>query len=265
MERRSGIPLLIAAMAVGGLVLFLSGHQLLDKPPSAVQPKAAISSFVAQDAARGSVSEPTRVTESGEVPEGLEERERLFRATDTPVETKKQIASDLVGTAQDNGEYFEYLHQVAAEAIAFYDNVPAPLDATAPVTDEFRAWASNNELTEGEALMLALYNKPLDVSRLGILGDPRAFQVLSTGLLSPNIGIRLASADGLALIGDPAAIPLIVAAAERDPNHRLGFAKTLAYFDDPVAIAKTEEWVTDSAVLESLRESAAYERSVRSR
>ena len=76
--------------------------------------------------------------------------------------------------------------------------------------------------------------------------DRRAIPLLNRALLSRDPLIQAEAAEGLALIGDKASIPLILEACRKAPAHVAGLiAASLVYFDDAAAQAAVDQFLPE--------------------
>ena len=76
--------------------------------------------------------------------------------------------------------------------------------------------------------------------------DRRAIPLLNRALLSRDHLIQAEAAEGLALFGDKASIPLILEACRKAPARAAGLiAASLVYFDDPAAQAAVDQFLPE--------------------
>ncbi len=151
---------------------------------------------------------------------------------------KANIASALVRLGDTKQQYFDFLSDQASLAIK--SNIPEYLtyDAAGKAgpgpSPQLSEWARERNLAPAaleEEVLMAL---PSAVSLLGITGDARAVPLLQAGLLNPNYQIQIASARGLAKVGDHPSIQQIIGACRRAPSEAASSiaAASLVYFSD---------------------------------
>ena len=163
---------------------------------------------------------------------------------------KSQAAMILVAALDDDDdEYYDFLAARASEAIS--NTPPSPMTASDEPNSAFEEWISEENANRDAAMQDAIFTYPSAVQSLALTGDSRAYDILVSGLQSPNLNIVIESARGLGLIGDPAAIDLIVDAASgvSEPDVAALIAKGLLYFDDPDATEAAEAFFTSEDLL----------------
>ena len=170
---------------------------------------------------------------------GFEILKDMFQRASGNILKQKLIAVDLVRYREPSGEYDEFLEPYAVETIEA--GVPYPLRVNAEglyvrgeLSDDFLRWCEANDIQKEVAAGRAMYEHPRYVRNLAETGDPRAYFVLIQALQSPNPRVMWNAGRGLAFIGDPRAIPLIIAAAEKEPTEprRMVAASLLLFNDD---------------------------------
>lgn len=188
-------------------------------------------------------------------PNALPALESLFaRARERP--EKEQVAFKLVLSGVQDAEYFDYLAEDAQKAVDNAIPSPYPLDdngfavGTVP-SDKFLAWCKEHGM-EPEQVYLELQPSS-GLILLSRTGDPRAFDLFVQGLKSENPATAKLAADGLALIGDERAIPVIVAAVEgSSTEQQMHFANALVFFESAEAHRIAREILKDPRILNRL-------------
>jgi HEAT repeat protein len=155
----------------------------------------------------------------------------------TDPEIKAGVASALVRMGDNNELYWAYLVTLATPAAE--TDAPTPWDLggeKGAFSPEFKAWATNHELSFEAAYKLVTEDLLNGLGPLARTGDPRGVPLLRKALTSPNLSIASLAAGGLAQAQDKSSISLIVAACRRVPPMLAPFlADALMYFDDPQA------------------------------
>ena len=99
---------------------------------------------------------------------------------------------------------------------------------------EFLEWVKSNNLSQNDALNDQMAMFPAELTLMAVTGDPRGLSILRKGLLSPNRGVQMVSARGLALLQDKDSIRPIIEATQRAPaDMQWGIAQPLVFFNDP--------------------------------
>ena len=151
-----------------------------------------------------------------------------------------------LGAPED--EYWEFLAEQAEVAIAQNHRRPYPLDldekgelVPGSLSPEFRAWCTEHQIEPAPFAMKAVTEEPGDVLMLAAVADPRSRSLLRRALESKNHHIVIYGAQGLARIGDTAAVPLVIEAGRRTPTAFHPFVGVaLVFFDDPIAASEAE-------------------------
>jgi hypothetical protein len=161
---------------------------------------------------------------------------------------KAQIAEVLVQLKAPNDTYWNYLVKLITPILD--SNAPGPMAFDAQgkelpgVSAAFEAWVDANSLDPPSALQNATIVYPGYIILLGLTEDPRAVSLLRGALASPNCLIAAQASEGLALLKDEGAIPLIVDAARRAPSNAASLiAEPLGYFANPDAQAALDRFV----------------------
>jgi hypothetical protein len=192
------------------------------------------------------------------------ELERRFAASATKQE-KQEIAEALLSRREGDQPYFDFLAGFARQAVASDAPFPYGYDAAGKLipgkfSAEFLAWAAARKVDPAGAVPKVFAEYPMDVYLLALTGDPRGADIFLKGLASPNFLVAYRSAFGLAKLRYKAAIPDIVAAAERAPGDGSELiARTLVLFDDPAAQAAAERLIKNKQLLQALRSNAQRE------
>jgi hypothetical protein len=180
------------------------------------------------------------------------------KATDK--KTKQYVAQTLVHIGGPD-RYYEYLAGFARAAVA--SDMPAPFNIGkdgngAIVTNpECEAWAKGHDMDIETALKVALYDLMEDVSFLAKARDKRANAIFRDGLNSHLLGVVTYSAEGLALLQDVSAIPLVIAACERmKGSAQMMVAGQLAKFQNPDADRAMERFITNEVSRKNIRREA---------
>jgi hypothetical protein len=171
----------------------------------------------------------------GDDPRTIPALKRFFQRAAT--KNNKQVAAmALIRLGLTDSEYFEYLASFAKEAVE--SDAPSFLPPTPPaqlqigqprpkLNPEFEAWCLVHGKEMEEEMRKQWTEYPTDVMVLAHAGDPRAAPIFRKGLNSQNGQIVIASASGLAEIGDLADIPLLVQASYQRGNNDIFFTAAL--------------------------------------
>ena len=160
---------------------------------------------------------------------------------------KSDIASHLY-RKNVGPEYFDWLFARAQAAID-RDLPLFDLPTKKSLEEQPPAWkkerrALNLELND--CALQAMYKDPGAVLNLGIIRDPRSYDLLAKGLNSRNPVIVISSVNCLGLLGRPEAIPLIEARLRRDTlENRLVYLTALGDFHTPAADAIIDRYELD--------------------
>lgn len=213
---------------------------------------------------------PLTTGEGGDVLHKLERQPsnpRIIPALETAFDkatdkkTKQEVARTLVHIGGPD-RYYEYLAGFARAAVA--SDIPEPTyydpDGHA-VKDQFNpifeSWAKDHGMDIKTALRQAAYEMPFDVMLLAQTRDKRANPIFRDGLNSQISGVVVFSAEGLALLQDASAIPLVVAACEKLKGGTQNLAAgKLAKFMNPVADREMERFVPNEVTRKNYRQEA---------
>ena len=111
------------------------------------------------------------------------------------------------------------------------------------------------KLTDGYEDLVQLYNSTTDwmvrmsiVAGVGVLGDPRGFELLKEALATPEPLVQLAAVSAFGDLGDPAAIELLLPFVQNDDwQIRQRLVQALSRFDAPEATHALETLAQDKA------------------
>jgi hypothetical protein len=161
---------------------------------------------------------------------------------------KAQIAQVLVQLKAPRDTYWNYLVKLITPILDSLAPDPFASDAEGKelpgVSSAFEAWVDANRLDPPTALQNAMIVYPGYVTLLGETEDPRAVSLLRRALASPNYLIAAQASEGLALLKDEGAIPLIADAARKAPaSAARSIAEPLVYFANPDAQAAFDRFV----------------------
>ena len=175
-------------------------------------------------------------------------KDQFVRAQDPLL--KQKIAAGLIRLGDRDDVYWDYLVKAAKAALdsdapSFkeYDANGKYVGGPSPA---FEAWMKANHPTENaeDAAEDSIYLQPATVTILAWADDSRAIPYLRQGMSSPNYMVQIASAQGLAELGDEASIPLIIAACQRAPKDvATVLGDTLVYFDTDAAKKAVDQYV----------------------
>ena len=149
---------------------------------------------------------------------------------------KQEVAKTLIIIGDKSDRYFEYLAGFARAAMAFdgpdpfyYDQAGHALRGM--MNPELESWALARGLDPRATMAKAVYEFPEDVDILARARDERANSLFRQGLNSRLPLVVAYSAEGLALLRDTSALPMIIAACDRlKGSARTGVAWQLAKF-----------------------------------
>ncbi len=187
-------------------------------------------------------------------PETVANAERIFALT-TNRRLKQRFASVLLSIGVKDNVYFNYLVSAAKAALSSDMPWPTLYDKDGQIVPKtinpaFLKWCKERGLDPRDTFEASYYEIPVPWYYLAGSGDPRAYDLLITGLHSANPMIVAWSATGLAKLQNPAAIEEIIEAYHRAPAEtRAEIAETLLYFPDPRAQAAAEEFISDKQLL----------------
>ncbi len=176
------------------------------------------------------------------------------------------IAATLLHLGSKSDPYFDFLAGYARKAIE--DRTPFFLlyDASGRAVKgqwnpAFERWCEENSWDKKEVGAWQFQAYPEDVRLLASARDPRARDLLKRGLESQNPLVVYYSAEGLALLYDISAIPLIIKACERLPAEpSITVARTLAEYMTPDADRAMERFVKDPRLREGYKREALQKR-----
>lgn len=165
---------------------------------------------------------------------------RVFALScDTPL--KLRSASILLSIGEKDATYFDYLSTHAKNALAHDHDIPWPSlydehgESTTP-NPVFAEWCNKHDLRFWDMYRVSYYELPSSWYFLGAAGDPRFYELLVSGLHSPNLMLAAAAARGLAKLQDPRAVKELIATGSRVPGEALlGIVQALIYFPSPEA------------------------------
>jgi hypothetical protein len=182
-----------------------------------------------------------------EAREAIPALEEQFPLADHEID-KAQIAQVLVLLKAPNDTYWNYLVKLITPILDGNGPDPIAFDAQGKelpdVSPAFEAWVDANKLDPPSAWQNATLVYPGYIIFLGETEDPRAVSLLRSALASPNYFIAAQASEGLALLKDEGAIPLIVDAARRAPASAARLiAEPLGYFANPDAQAALDLFV----------------------
>lgn len=122
-----------------------------------------------------------------------------------------------------------------------YDSQGKALPGPSP---QFVACADAHNLPHSGLLEESVYMLPERIVYLGCSRDPRAIPLLRRALSSPNHMIQIMAALGLAEIGDPDSIPLMIDACKKAPADAAAvLAQSLVYFNDNSAQSAADQFI----------------------
>jgi hypothetical protein len=188
--------------------------------------------------------------------------ETQFERTKDPSK-KAKIANALVRLGEKNGQYWDFLVDQARQILQDVPPLPVDFDASgASIPDKpskkFIEWANKHHMSVEQAFNYAMFEAPGVIIDLGTSDDNRAIPVLREALASGNFLIESAAALGLAELHDTASVPEIIKACENAPKEAaVAIARSLVYFDDPVAQRAVDAYVPKS-IAQGLREARAH-------
>jgi hypothetical protein len=170
----------------------------------------------------------------------------------TTREEKQWIAATLIRLGESSPIYFDYLANIATEAVD--DRAPFFLkydNAGNPVRGEFDIgflnWCAQNGKDPRAIGKIQFGSYISDVRILAYAQDPRGAQLLMRGLESPNPLVVGYSVEGLGRLHDAEAFPLIEKSLERGRSGDIvAIAQQLCWFRTPDAEKLFEQFVPDS-------------------
>jgi hypothetical protein len=174
---------------------------------------------------------------------------------------KAHVAAALVRLGDKKNTYWDFLIAAVTKTIEndapnfnAYDSNGNLIGGPSP---EFVAWADRNKLSHQGLLEQHVYYAAGPTAFLALTDDPRAIALLRRALWSPNFMIEIVAAMGLARLQDKPSIPWIIEACKLAPAEAAGvIGESLAYFDDPVAQAAVDLYVSKESA-KIAREAAA--------
>jgi HEAT repeat protein len=174
---------------------------------------------------------------------------------------KQSIASALIRLGETDPVYWDFLAANAKTAVE--DDAPSLflLDSNGKIirgsgqySPEFTDWAKARNLDPNGAAQARLYDFPLYVGMVGATADSRGKPLLQKGLASNNFLVQAMAARGLAKLQDKESIPLIIEACNRaNPEIAPFLARSLVFFDDPLAQEAAERLIANKKALQELR------------
>jgi HEAT repeat protein len=175
---------------------------------------------------------------------------RAFESRENKSE-RQHLALSLIRLGEKDEKYLDLLMAYAQTAID--SDAPEVLthdekgDAVRGVINpDFVAWAERGGLSVDKAAGQSLYEYPEDVMLLGNARDPRAASLLKRGLQSRNDVVVSMAAQGLALLNDVSALPLILQAGQaRGKSMRFSLASMLAIYDSAEALRWIDQFLMD--------------------
>lgn len=162
---------------------------------------------------------------------------------------KGKIAQVLIRLKDPKPVYWAYLEKLVRSALD--SDPPDPFDVDAQgretgISPRIEEWARATRQAPPAALENATAVYPTYVVLLGGTEDRRAIPLLNRALLSRDHLIQAEAAEGLALFGDKASIPLILEACRKAPARAAGLiAASLVYFDDAEARAAVDQFLPE--------------------
>lgn len=187
---------------------------------------------------RGETASLTPGTIERPSPEEVTELEREFELADS-VRNKQQLAVRLVGSADSDDRYMEFLIERAQAAVEADSPFPFEVDeegqAAKTWSRELLAWAAELDLEPSAAAGKIIHELYGDILLLAASWDERGLEVLLKALESDNHYIAVAAAEGLGRIGARETLPRIMAAAERGRVMSIFYAMALTHFDERAA------------------------------
>lgn len=161
---------------------------------------------------------------------------------------KGKIAQVLIRLKDPKPVYWAYLEKLVRSALD--SDPPDPFDVDAQgretgISPRIEEWARATRQAPPAALENATAVYPAYVVLLGGTEDRRAIPLLNRALLSRDHLIQAEAAEGLALFGDKASIPLILEACRKAPARAAGLIAALVYFDDAAAQAAVDQFLPE--------------------
>jgi hypothetical protein len=254
--RRRAAPLAAAAVCAGWLLAARPGAGL----PPAVPASPATPAPPASELAGAPLDDLLQRRDTAAV----EELERRF-ATLTDKLQKQRIAVVLVSHRAADEPYFDYLADFARRAVASQVPFPWRVDSAAKVVVQqysaaFQSWAASQHADADVAAAKAVQENPTDVYLLALADDARSVPILLDGVEAANYLVAYRAAFGLARLHYNAAVPRIIAAADRAPGEAADLiARTLVLFDDRAAQAAADRLIVNKELLAALRADAPRE------
>jgi len=194
----------------------------------------------------------------------------LFQRSSDKLE-RQRLASLLLRFGERDERYVSFLMLHARAAIEKPIPFPTKFDAEGrsvrgEYSAEFLRWCEQNRVDPENAAADALYSLPGDVAFLAEASDPRAYDLLLSGLRSPNHAVTARSAMGLAFLQDRRAIPEIDKAVARAPREAAEMiVRALVYFDDDTAQASARRMISDPVVFQEIKRIADADRNQRTK
>jgi hypothetical protein len=173
---------------------------------------------------------------------------------------KGKIAQVLIRLKDPKPVYWAYLEKLVRSALD--SDPPDPFDVDAQgretgISPRIEEWARATRQAPPAALENATAVYPAYVVLLGGTEDRRAIPLLNRALLSRDHPIQAEAAEGLALFGDKASIPLILEACRKAPARAAGLiAASLVYFDDAAARAAVDQFLPEKEARDGRRSPA---------
>jgi hypothetical protein len=182
-------------------------------------------------------------------------------------EDRQWIALTMLHLGDTSERYLDLLSGYARQAIEdrtplWFVYGPSGDIMRGEMSHEFEQWCRENNRNPKEVAGLQFSTYPVDVSLVADAQDARAADLLRRGLESENPLIVFYSAEGLALLQDREAIPLIVRSCERFPAGTASFvAESLARYLTLDADLVMERFVKDPNVRAAVKREALRKRA----
>jgi hypothetical protein len=191
-------------------------------------------------------------------PRVIEAFKAAFDLTTDP-EIKSDVASNLIDDGIVDSKYFEYLADAARPGIE--DDAPHVLALDAggneikgQLNPEFEKWCMDHGQELPACARDHMYVLPFAVTKLAILVDDRASNLLLQGLRSKNPIVVVACIHGLGALGKTGALPLIAQLMAQAPaSIAEAYATALVEFDNPASRALIDRYVTDETIRAGLK------------
>ena len=195
--------------------------------------------------------------------EAIPALEKQFASESDPF-SKSLFAQSLVRLHDSNPLYWDYLASQANSVLN--DNLPTYLDLDSKTADkdppvvsaELVQWAAEHRMSVEEAQDKSAFSDPGILLALGGTRDPRAIPFLQRALTARNYFLHAVATTGLVLLDDPASVPLLLAAFQKDPPAvaRVS-ADKLAWSSSPEAQHAAAAYLTKEQIEEIKKSKAA--------